>query len=294
MALPTIASFPPIPDRATAGSDYSTTLATWIDNMNSATTSYNAYMAAVQASVPDAIGVPRACQCYLNLSGNNLLLGRRDGKHIVIDDKLQIIPAAGISLAPTGVATTLYYIYAAMVSGVMTLEASTTGYAADSRNGIKVKSDDATRTLVGMARTNASGTWVDTAAQRFVLSWFNRALKLCSVTDTTVLSTSAATLTWVSSVLGEFLSWGGTGFIGMAVDQKSDPTHVHAGVGCNTTTLFTISKYFYGNGGFIPGSVPLATVGVNPGYNVLAMLAQSSNNITTYLIGFNVFAFIWG
>lgn len=83
----------------------------------------------------------------------------------------------------TATAGTIYvyratYIYAAMVAGVMTLEASNVGYAQDATTGVTVKSTDATRTLVGLVMMAANGTtaqcFYDTGQVRFVRSYFNR------------------------------------------------------------------------------------------------------------------------
>src|SRR3990167_11097454 len=54
-------------------------------------------------------------------------------------------------LAPTVSSNTLYYIYAYDNSGTTTLEASTTAPATATLHGVRVKSGDESRTLVGMA-----------------------------------------------------------------------------------------------------------------------------------------------
>jgi hypothetical protein len=106
--------------------------------------------------------------------GANIVLQPYKGNLISINGVLQTIPAAGVTLTPTGVAGTLYYIYAFMVGAVMTLEAVVTGHSPDATTGIEIKTGDATRTLVGMARPIAGPAWADTLTQRFVISWENR------------------------------------------------------------------------------------------------------------------------
>jgi hypothetical protein len=114
-------------------------------------------------------------QCRLAKVSSNLVLSPYKGNLITINNQYQTIPAVGISLAPTGLtANTTYYIYVYMNGVTMTLEASTTGHSTDTTSGVEIKTGDATRTLVGMGRIIAGPAWVDTAAQRFVLSWFNR------------------------------------------------------------------------------------------------------------------------
>jgi hypothetical protein len=111
-------------------------------------------------------------QCRLIKSAANLLLSPFNGQWLIISGTPQPVPAAGVSLAPPATTGTVYYIYAFMAAGVMTLEASATAYSVDAATGIAVKTGDATRTLVGMSRTVASA-WVDSSNLRLVRSWFN-------------------------------------------------------------------------------------------------------------------------
>ena len=168
------------------------------------------------SSVPSLQGILDAqClgsvgECRLDLSGANLLLSRHNGYRLVIDNVTRAIPAAGVTLAPTGVANTTYYIYAYLAGGlILTLEAVETAFAVDPRNGVRIKTGDATRSLVGMARTNASGQWVDSEAQRFVISWYNRVYKIIKFalpSDISTASTSFVPITSDSSL--QFLSFG--------------------------------------------------------------------------------------
>ena len=124
------------------------------------------------------LGVPAVGQCRLIKSGSNVVLLPFKGNMLTINGTQFSVPDAGVSLAPTGLtATTLYYIYAFMSSGTMTLEASTTGHATDTtagNKGVEIKSGDSTRTLVGQSRPITGPAFADTATQRFVVSWFNR------------------------------------------------------------------------------------------------------------------------
>lgn len=98
-----------------------------------------------------------------------------NGNKLLINGYPQVVPSVGVALSSAGLAaTTMYYVYAYMSSGVMTLEASTTGYATDSTTGVVIKSGDATRTLVGLIYCKTAATFADTYAQRFVASYFNR------------------------------------------------------------------------------------------------------------------------
>lgn len=119
-----------------------------------------------------AAAKPTFGQCVLTKSGTSLKLAPANGNLLTINGVPQVVPSAGITLAPPATNNTSYYIYAYMNSGTMTLEASTTANVTDSTTGMEVKSGDATRTLVGLART-VSSAWVDTDALRYVRSWFN-------------------------------------------------------------------------------------------------------------------------
>jgi hypothetical protein len=119
-------------------------------------------------------GIPLG-QCRLAyVSPSIVRLSPYNGNLLTIDNQLQVIPAAGVDLAATGLtAGALYYIYAFMTGGVMSLSANTGTPATDARNGIQVSSVNAAATLVGMLRCAVAATFVFTASQLFVRSWFN-------------------------------------------------------------------------------------------------------------------------
>lgn len=151
-------------------------------------------------------------QCRLTLSGGNLLLSRFNGSRLTINGIGENIPSAGITLAATGLTpSTLYYIYAYMNSGTMALEASTTVPVADTATGIQIKTGDATRSLVGMARPVTGPAWADTTAQRFVLSYYNRVRKRAEGSFTASRSTTSTTFVEINTEIRfEFLAWGDT------------------------------------------------------------------------------------
>lgn len=119
-------------------------------------------------------------QCRLDfVSTTELTLSRFQGKWLSVkvgsDWIAHEIPSAGVDLANTGLAAnTDHYVYAFDSGGTLTLEASTTGYAVDADTGVKIKSGDATRTLVGFARTGAGTPGVFQAQGLGTLSLFNR------------------------------------------------------------------------------------------------------------------------
>lgn len=147
-------------------------------------------------------------QCYLSKSGTNLILMPYNGTQLIINSAAQTIPDAGVTLAPPAVASTTYYIYAYMNTGTMTLEQSTTVPVAQAITGVMIKTADATRTLVGMARTTSGNAWADSDTQMFVLSYFNRkgkAGKNNFTANRTTTSTSYVELS--TEIRVEFLTW---------------------------------------------------------------------------------------
>jgi len=118
-----------------------------------------------------------AGQCRLAfISSTQLALLRYNGRYLPINGTLQVIPNAGVFLSNAGLtAGTLYYVYAYMSAGVMTLEASTTAHAINSATGLRIKSGDATRTLVGMAYVGTGAIFrYNEATDIHVASYFNR------------------------------------------------------------------------------------------------------------------------
>ncbi len=151
--------------------------------------------------------------CRLVLSGGNLQLTAVNGNQLFINGRNESIPSSGPTLSASGLTPgTLYYIYAYMNAGVMTLEASTTAPGVGSVApfiGWTVKTGDGSRTLVGYARPVTGPAWVDTSKQRLVFSFFNRRYRdlLGQFTaDRTTTSTSYAELN--SEIRVEFLTAG--------------------------------------------------------------------------------------
>jgi hypothetical protein len=117
-----------------------------------------------------------------------------NGNQLTIGSGNYLIPSAGVTLSPLGLSTaTFYYIYAHLSSGNIVLEASVTGHVTSSTTGIEVKSGDSTRTLVGGACLISGPVFIDSASQRYVLSWFNQRVKkgLSSFTQARTLQTSS-------------------------------------------------------------------------------------------------------
>jgi hypothetical protein len=100
---------------------------------------------------------------------------------------------ANIVSGDTGNMGALYYIYAFMNSGTMTLEAAPIAHATDTTTGVEIKSGDPTRTLVGLAATIAGPAWSDSGQNALVASWFNPVSKTRQGVFTTQRSTASTT-----------------------------------------------------------------------------------------------------
>ena len=154
-------------------------------------------------------------QCRLVATSSTVLtLTPINGQLIKIAGTIYSIPSAGVTLSNSGLSSsTRYYIYANISGGNVTLSASATAYATDTTAGnvgVRIKSGDNAFTLVGMIYTNASSQFVDTAANRQVLSYFNRRDRhlLGSASNYTTTST---TMVVVTPILISSLNWADDG-----------------------------------------------------------------------------------
>ena len=106
------------------------------------------------------------------------------------------------------VADTRYYIYLKDTAGVATLQASTTAYTKDT-TGRPMRNGDTTRRLVGSAKTNGAGNWVDSVTQRFVISEANRRMitATTALTANRTVSGGAGTVEVNAEIRAYFLAW---------------------------------------------------------------------------------------
>lgn len=150
-------------------------------------------------------------QCRLSfVSATSLRLSPFNGEFLNIAGDVQIVPDGGVTVSNSGLlANTTYYVYAFMSAGVMTLEVVTTAPATHT-NGIRIKTGDSSRTLVGMVRTNASSQFQDGGAYLGVLSFFNRQRKVgqAKFTANRTLAAAVGVFTEVNAEIRvQFLTW---------------------------------------------------------------------------------------
>ena len=183
-------------------------------------------------------------ECYLKKDGSNLRLIREKGFRLLFpNNELVPIPIAGATLAATGLTPgTFYYIYGYKNSTEVALEAATTAPTVDADTGIKHKTGDESRVLVGAAVPVTGPAWSDANGAMFVLSYFNRKRKITR-TRTTTARTIPSSLTTFSLVNAEltnqFIAWadedtaaalaftglseGGPSYVGIAWDGTGTP-----------------------------------------------------------------------
>ncbi|MEN5163332.1 pyocin knob domain-containing protein [Achromobacter kerstersii] len=200
-----------------------------------------------------------------------------DGNGLIINGRQYRIPAAGVIVSSNQLtAQTLHYIYAYDDgTGAIALEASTSTFATHT-DGVTIKSGDPSRTLVGMAITPASGTFVYNNTLRYVSSYFNRKLmtiieyvsaSTASFNNPVALNNGCGCLVWGGSVqlhaTGQVNS--GNGSVGAYLSLRVNGTAALGGWGYScigsglqipyamvgpwyaATGLITLQTYGYGN-----------------------------------------------
>jgi hypothetical protein len=162
------------------------------------------------------------------------------------------IPASGPTVSNSGLtAATLYYVYAFDSAGVLALDApSTTAPATDTDTGIRIKTGDATRTLVGMVYMGAGspGTFIDSATRRLCFNWFNRrALHLTNTFSADRTTTSGTFVEVNSEIQLEFLSWADEAtMVGISGTQQMSNAGqaVSTAIGIDSTTVSSQSQAY--------------------------------------------------
>lgn len=222
-------------------------------------------------------------RCRLAKTGSDLVLSPFNGNTLVIDGVIYEIPDAGVSLAPSGLGTgTTYYIYAYMNSGTMTLEQSTTAYAVQAGTGVRIKSGDATRTLVGMERATGATTW-----QGLCRSWFNDPGYTAVTAFTANRTNSSASYAEVNSeIQNPFLVW--TSEIAMISAQGP---YANSGTGTYFVALTldgVTTSNAYNAGAFSSGNQEIGfsltryASGLSEGYHYATLANKVSSGTITY------------
>ena len=185
------------------------------------------YDGSVWRAVPGFAAIPHrmsgGAQCrFQHVSATQCRLVPFNGNRIPINGEIERIPSGGVNLSSSGLSSgATLFVYARMNGSTMALEASSTAPADDStrRNeGVRIKSQDPTRTLVGMVHPVSISnvvSFVDQADSRYVVSWFNRRRRMAHVRSSSSVSYTftfddSAADDGFGSVLGpaNWLDWG--------------------------------------------------------------------------------------
>ena len=232
------------------------------------------------------------------LSSGSLVLKPWRGNGIIINGATCTIPSAGVSLAATGLtAGTLYFVYAYMNSGTMTLEAVTTAHTTGA-DGVEVKSGDTSRTLVGMARPVAGPAFSAASNAMFVRSWFNRtaterrprtllAAEYTRSDDTYAEVTRVEWLNWSDELVSAFgyprirRTESGQVYVKLQLDGADFPISATAFEESSSSTSY-VYMLFGINGGYEAASLPAAVCSpktpfrLTEGYHYAAVLLKDS------------------
>lgn len=215
-------------------------------------------------------------QCVFSWgSSTSALLSPHNGQNLIINGVPQQIPAAGVSISNSGLAAnTFYLVYAFMNSGVMTLEAVTTGHVTAS-NGIEIKSGDATRTLVGAILTSPTATFSTTNNLYSVITWFNRRnISLQPVASLATITTNVAQ-ELNTNARCTFATWGDECVIVTATCYVSNNTSSSAevfGIGVDAANVYS--------GLAANGNIAFSGAAVTLSANVTPTLSQGGHFAT--------------
>jgi hypothetical protein len=244
------------------------------------------------------------------LSATALKFAPYGGRFIEINGAVLQIPNAGIAgLANTSVyvngvaaqnlaANTTYYVYAFNNAGTITADFRTdgNGHLTDTtagNEGVEVRCStgttaDSTRTLIGLIRTNASSQFVDSYAQRFVRSWFNRkpaATINYFAADRTTSSTTTVEIN--SEIRNEVLILAGESWlinIAGNISNNTTGARTFAGIGVDNAVGQQSGTYFHSSSANQAGACSATDleVSLTEGYHYSTVVGNASTGTSTY------------
>ncbi len=230
---------------------------------------------------------PAFGQCQLTVVTTNLSLLPFKGNRLTINSLIEQVPDAGVTLSASGAASsTLYYIYAYMSAGTMTLERSATVYVAQANTGVLIKTGDATRTFVGLAYTTGAGAWANTVTQRFVRSYFNDPGYSLGNNFTAARTSASGTYVEVNSEIRvEAVVWSDETFdltIDGVVSHNTDASTITTSIGIDGTTAEDAwAKYDAAGNSYQSGvSMRLLKIGLSEGYHYATLLGKTAGSGT--------------
>jgi hypothetical protein len=202
-----------------------------------------------------------------------------------------LIPTSGPTVSNSGLVTaTLHYVYAFDSAGTLTLEVVTTAPATDADTGIRIKTGDATRTLVGMIFTDAGtpGTFADSLTKRWCFNWFQRRdLPLTNTFSADRTKTNTSPLEEINTEIRlQSLAWADEAMIlgaSGSVENSGAGQASYTVLGVDSTSVSTQTSSFTSTGAGLRGPIGLhATVTLSEGSHFVTLLAAVSGGTATW------------
>lgn len=223
-------------------------------------------------------------------SATVLTLAPKAGGWLWVNGFNYVVTGQTLPNASTPSANTLYYIYAGISAGAIVLSASTTGYTVGA-NGIAVMSSDATRTLVGMCRTNGSSQFQNTLLTR---SYWQRPRTAVSQTSFGANHTTnnASFVELSSGDRNSFLVWAGENVdwsVSGGFNNSTSGTNAFTGLGFDGTTAELQQAVV---GGPSAGTIVITSIGLrgvktglSEGLHYATLLGASAGGTATWYGG---------
>lgn len=183
----------------------------------------DALTARITALEENAVG-----QCkFVYVDATHCKLIPFNGNQIKINGQLYSIPAAGVTITNAGLgAGTIYYCYATISGGSLTLVWASTGHTTSATTGnvgTEIVIGQDAFTLVGMVCTDGAGVFQDNIAQRQVRSWFNETGVVAYVCNSSTNPTvGPGTWTVIPGTTVGLLTWKGEQVIQEAIGQATN------------------------------------------------------------------------
>lgn len=234
--------------------------------------------------------------CFMTATSTTVIsLLPKDGNTLMINSKMEVIPDAGVSTTlGAGSINTTYFMYAWMNSGTMNLSVDSGTYATQTGTGVKIKSGDATRTLVGMVRLGGTAaTTANDSTARFYRSYFNRKPLLLTNAFSAARGTTSSSFTEINAEIEiQWVQWADesitlsiSGAVGLSA---GGPGTCATSIGVDSTTVAQDTRsagVIASASDLIPVSCTLVRTGLAEGYHFATVVGAITGGLTTLYSG---------
>ena len=261
---------------------------------------------AANTSLP-YLSYDQQCCRLVYVSATSIRLDPQDGKMIWLYTAAagwtrRSVSSSGVTAANTSTyvagtsgqslaASTTYYVYLFDNAGTLTLDfVSATAPAVDADTGLKIKTGDPTRLLVGMVRTNASSPG-QFQTPALVLSWYRRRRITASGALTTTRTTTSASVAELNAeIRAYFLTWAEEAVLGLYSGYAANSTNAQShqtGIYIDdVSTAFSKVSNTQTVTGTYPDNASLAAAGnATEGYHYLTIGVAVSANTGSWFAG---------